>query len=421
LQSLRICTYFTSTHSKWAINITKSCRNGKHVGYRLVERPTDVSDVIDVDNPDSLSAAGTTLLEQSNLPNLPLPKCRVFTFPGCPGLVFFRKCLSPDLQRRLTVQCLTRFPAPPAHTNFNRSLGRSLPSGLWNAAQAGLHLGPIIPETKKKEEEESDKKEESNHSSSWVEGGDGTPAATLLKKLRWSSIGLIYDWTRRIYVSEWGCMPLPEELATLATKLVHIASLATTATTAIDDKKINNATSTKVSSAPNFTPDAALINYYHEGDTLNGHIDDAEPDMSQPLVSLSIGRPGIFLIGGFTRDVQPIPVLLRSGDAVILAGDSRRCYHGVPRIFPLKISSNREGVGGGGEGEKHVNGSFQKKGKAMQRELLGPEREKTDWGDGIDSSDVDFTPFEKHMNGCRINISVRSVGGGGAAAGEAKK
>ena len=41
----------------------------------------------------------------------------------------------------------------------------------------------------------------------------------------------------------------------------------------------------------------------------------------------------MFLLGGRSRDVAPTAVLMRSGDAVVLTGPSRRCYHGVPRIF----------------------------------------------------------------------------------------
>ena len=43
----------------------------------------------------------------------------------------------------------------------------------------------------------------------------------------------------------------------------------------------------------------------------------------------SLGATAIFLIGGKTRDVQPIPILLRSGDVVIMSGPHcRRVYHG---------------------------------------------------------------------------------------------
>jgi len=64
-----------------------------------------------------------------------------------------------------------------------------------------------------------------------------------------------------------------------------------------------------------------------------GHVDRSEMSATTPLVSISIGRPAIFLIGGRTRDVKPTPILLRSGDVVILAGGCRRAFHGVPRIL----------------------------------------------------------------------------------------
>jgi alkylated DNA repair protein alkB family protein 1 len=78
---------------------------------------------------------------------------------------------------------------------------------------------------------------------------------------------------------------------------------------------------------------AGLINYYRAGDALAGHVDDAERDMSAPIVSVSLGCPCIFLLGGTDRDVTPTAVLMRSGDAVVLSGASRSCYHGLPRIF----------------------------------------------------------------------------------------
>ena len=42
----------------------------------------------------------------------------------------------------------------------------------------------------------------------------------------------------------------------------------------------------------------------------------------------------MFLIGGQTKQVKPLPLLLNSGDIVIMSGDSRLAYHGVPRIIP---------------------------------------------------------------------------------------
>jgi alkylated DNA repair protein alkB family protein 1 len=85
---------------------------------------------------------------------------------------------------------------------------------------------------------------------------------------------------------------------------------------------------------PEYHPDAALVNYYRSGDTLGGHKDDVERDMSQPIVSISLGCPAVFLMGGESRDVDPTPLLLRSGDVLVLGGPARRCFHGVPRVLP---------------------------------------------------------------------------------------
>ena len=61
-------------------------------------------------------------------------------------------------------------------------------------------------------------------------------------------------------------------------------------------------------------------------------------------MSLSLGCAAIFLLGGETRETAPTAVLLRSGDAVVLAGESRRRYHGVPRIF-ARAEGTRDGAG----------------------------------------------------------------------------
>ena len=61
-------------------------------------------------------------------------------------------------------------------------------------------------------------------------------------------------------------------------------------------------------------------------------MDDAELDLSLPLVSLSLGLSAVFLFGGPTREDTPTALWLRSGDAIIVTGEARLCYHGVPRI-----------------------------------------------------------------------------------------
>src|SRR6185437_13005636 len=62
--------------------------------------------------------------------------------------------------------------------------------------------------------------------------------------------------------------------------------------------------------------------------TLGGHLDDAEQVFDAPIVSISVGNTGVFLLGGKTKDEPPIAMFLRSGSVVFMGGDSRLCYHG---------------------------------------------------------------------------------------------
>lgn len=122
------------------------------------------------------------------------------------------------------------------------------------------------------------------------------------------------------------------------------------------------------------------------GDTLNGHIDDAEPCLHQPLVSLSLGCDAIFLMGGPTKDTPPTALRLRGGDAVVLSGPARRCYHGVPRVLPA--------VGCPQAAATLAEGSCDR----------GPAAAE----EGSAAGD-EFVPFARHMQRCRINISIRDT------------
>lgn len=81
-----------------------------------------------------------------------------------------------------------------------------------------------------------------------------------------------------------------------------------------------------------FRPEAGVVNFYQFKDTLTAHVDQSEVDAIKPLVSLSLGPSAVFLAGGATRDERPLPILLSSGDVLLMVGPSRRIFHGVPRI-----------------------------------------------------------------------------------------
>ena len=75
-----------------------------------------------------------------------------------------------------------------------------------------------------------------------------------------------------------------------------------------------------------FKPEAGIINYYHLNSTLSGHQDHSEENLNAPLFSVSYGNSALFLIGGKTKDVKPKAVVLRSGDIVVMSGESRLAY-----------------------------------------------------------------------------------------------
>lgn len=82
-----------------------------------------------------------------------------------------------------------------------------------------------------------------------------------------------------------------------------------------------------------FAPDACLINRYAPGTRLSLHQDKDERDFSQPIVSVSLGLPAVFLFGGLRRADRAGRIALTHGDVLVWGGPDRLRYHG---ILPLK-------------------------------------------------------------------------------------
>ena len=130
-----------------------------------------------------------------------------------------------------------------------------------------------------------------------------------LKKLRWVTLGYHYDWSNRTYRQGWQS-PFPPELSMLSVACAEAVGC-------------------------NITPEAAILNYYHQDSCMGGHQDDLEFCMDAPVVSVSIGNTAVFLLGGFQKRTDPAPLAMfvRSGDVIVMGGGSRLRYHGVPRIL----------------------------------------------------------------------------------------
>jgi DNA alkylation damage repair protein AlkB len=131
-----------------------------------------------------------------------------------------------------------------------------------------------------------------------------------LNRLRWSCVGFHYNWGERSYnKSEWS--HFPKSFDNLYCSVL---------------KAINR---TRCGNPLKGSPESAIINFYHShrvSDRLGGHRDDVEETDSTPLISLSLGRTGIFLI-----DDQAI--CLRSGDVLVMAQKARQSLHGVPIVL----------------------------------------------------------------------------------------
>jgi len=151
--------------------------------------------------------------------------------------------------------------------------------------------------------------EEEDYRRLWELSMRDTDRFQRFEKLRWSCLGYHYDWTRRMYRKNLKS-DFPEDLACLCNRITGLVG-------------------------KDLVAEAAIVNYYPVGTSMGGHLDDAEHTMAKPIVSISIGCSALFLIGGRDRSVRPTPILLRSGDAIVMSGESRYSYHGIPFVLPI--------------------------------------------------------------------------------------
>jgi DNA alkylation damage repair protein AlkB len=95
-------------------------------------------------------------------------------------------------------------------------------------------------------------------------------------------------------------------------------------------------------------PDMCIMNYYTADAKLGVHQDkDERPETIAagiPIVSVSLGDAARFVVGGLSRKDPTNPMILRSGDVLVMGGPSRLRYHGVSRIQP---GTAPEGTGPG--------------------------------------------------------------------------
>lgn len=273
-------------------------------------RPVDLSEVIDFkailesyDENGELPAGVFTL--QSNIDR------PVFCLESRPGFYFIPGALSVEEQCQWITESLTSFPQPPNRTNHNAIYGPI--QDLFTASKEKRKL--LVENGQPKDTGRQTAPEQTVKSTSrWTSCeedsvGDACKsvlASVLLRKLRWSTLGLQFDWSKRSYNVSLPHNKIPDALCCLARRLAAPA----------------------MPLGEEFHPEAAIVNYFALGDMLGGHLDDMEKDWSKPIVSISLGCKAIFLLGGKSRENPPLAMFLRSGDAVLMAGEARECFHG---------------------------------------------------------------------------------------------
>ena len=80
-------------------------------------------------------------------------------------------------------------------------------------------------------------------------------------------------------------------------------------------------------------PDCCLINWYAQGAKMGLHQDKDEGEFAAPVVSVSLGDPARFRMGGAERKGPTSSTILESGDVVVMGGDARLAYHGIDRVM----------------------------------------------------------------------------------------
>ncbi|XP_011086792.1 alpha-ketoglutarate-dependent dioxygenase alkB isoform X2 [Sesamum indicum] len=240
---------------------------------KKIARPVDLSEVVDF----------KSILERYNcngelMGGVSVLKCDfdrpIFCLESRPGFYFIPGALSVEEQCQWIRESLTSFPQPPDRTNHNAIYGPI--ENLFVLAKEGkvLVLEERLPDNVGSESEINAIQSDTS-APKWKfvdelgesHGRDVSKlvlASVLLRKLRWSTLGLQFDWSKRSYNVSLPHKKIPDALCQLAKRMAAPA----------------------MPYGEEFQPEAAIVNYFGLGDMLGGHLDDMEKDWSKPIVSM---------------------------------------------------------------------------------------------------------------------------------------
>ncbi|GAA6064758.1 hypothetical protein JCM10212_002309 [Sporobolomyces blumeae] len=344
----------------------------------------------------------------------PVERDFAIVIPRIPGFVLFPAIVPPPLQRQLVRESLKHARSPNV-TSLDPHF--DLPDdGLWTAWKEGR--GSEKVPRRIKDDDARDVDGASGSSSVVNDRADLDPTVEeLVPKLRWSNVGYHYDWTAKVYDFTRDFVPLPPLIhaccRTLARRMDWSEVFGQTPSGHGDPGRMRDGLDGDRDWErwkDEYDPDGGIVNFYQLKDSLTGHTDHSEADAVRPLVSLSLGHSAIFLVGGLTKDVEPLAIIVRSGDGLVMSGQAgRRAYHGLPRVLsgtlPDYLSSQTPG-----------------RRPVVSRHDLERDRPSTDSRSasrasqtlevevGGDDAEEDWAIYGEYLErGARININVRSV------------
>jgi alkylated DNA repair protein alkB family protein 1 len=250
------------------------------------------------------------------------------------------------MQTDIAYKALTDFCNAPHRTNIDLVPKKeneidnqeTVSMSMWNLWKKDQRLL-----RKKQASEECALTSEDTSRKSWAdkEGSESMCTARYYKsfdKLSWATAGYHYDWTTRSY-NENMKSPMPPIMSALGSLFAELdPSLSSTPPPQGQGQEQRQEHDQDSSNENEFTASASIINYYSIKSNMGGHRDDLELDRTKPVVSISLGLPAVFLLGGKSKEEEPvIGILVRPGDVMLLAGGSRLCFHGMARVIPKEV------------------------------------------------------------------------------------
>jgi DNA alkylation damage repair protein AlkB len=145
-----------------------------------------------------------------------------------------------------------------------------------------------------------------------VRGGKKMSVGMLCLGRHWNATTYAYEATRADF-DGLPAPPIPEPLTAIATEAARRAGFVV-------------------------RPDLCILNFYDVDARMGVHQDKDESRdtiaAGIPIVSVSVGDTARFVIGGLARRDPTAPLMLHSGDVVVMGGESRLRFHGVTRVLP---------------------------------------------------------------------------------------